>query len=84
MTSLTDPSRWLDEDKPVAFPLTCAEVREAFGLEGYCCCSCHDDWDEGYESPIEMYDWYSPEIAAPIWAVICCATHAKLGEVGIE
>lgn len=75
---LTAPERFLDEEKPLAFALHCVEVREALGLPGSCCGSCHDDWDEGYDSPIEYEDE-----TGHIWARVCCAVNRDLDALGV-
>lgn len=80
---LTDPSRFLDEEKPLAFPLYCAEVWDFLGLPNKCCSSCHDDWDMGYDGPSE-YDWFNEETGEyEIWATACCSLSNALDKAGI-
>ena len=78
---LTAPERFLDEDKPLALALTCSEVREALDLSSDCCSSCHDDWDEGYDSPIE-YE-YEDDEGYHVWARVCCRVGGDLDEAGV-
>lgn len=77
---LTDPLRFLDEDKPLAFALHCAEVREALSLSGDCCGSCHDDWDDGSTE----YEYRDASGEYQIWARVCCSTSRELDLLGIE
>lgn len=58
--------------------LGCGEARTAFSLPGECCDSCHDDFDQGYEQPIECED-----ADGRIWARVCCAVVRDLESAGV-
>ena len=81
--AITDPSRFLDEQKPLAFALHCQEVCEALGLAAACCGACHDDWDQGYDGPTE-YEYLDADGKYQIWATACCAVSIAMQEAGIE
>jgi hypothetical protein len=45
-----------------------------------CCDSCHDDWDGGYDEPMELHH-VDARLDEPPLARVCCTIHAILLKV---
>lgn len=48
----------------------CAAFERLPGFPG-CCDSCHEDWNLGYEQPMERYDDKTDELLS----LTCCRVH---------
>lgn len=55
--------------------LCCSDFREIKDAPG-CCTSCHDDWDEGYDSP----DIYEADEKLPVPSSLCCRLRSWVNE----
>ena len=46
----------------------CNDIIKLFNLLEGCCDSCHDDWGEGYDTPLEIENPDTGEVIA----MVCC------------